>query len=68
MEFLTDILDPDDLGVPIEEADEYGVDLNVSGLCANDKDVANLFGGVRVAPGAVRRFDGSTVSRNFGAS
>jgi hypothetical protein len=56
MEFLTDTFDPDDLAVPIEEADEYGVDLNVSGLCAIDKNVAYLFGGVGVAPGALRSF------------
>lgn len=56
IEFLTDTFDPDDLAVPIEEADEYGVDLNVSGLCAIDKDVAFLFGGVGVAPGTLRSF------------
>jgi hypothetical protein len=56
MEFLTDTFDPADLAVPIEEADEHGVDLNVSGLCAIDKDVAYLFGGLDVAPGALRSF------------
>ena len=56
MEFLTDTFDTDDLAVPIEEADEYGVDLNVNGLCAIDKNVAYLFGGVGVAPGALRSF------------
>jgi hypothetical protein len=56
MEFLTDTFDPDDLAVPIEEAEEYGVDLDVSGLCAIDKNVAFLFGGVGVAPGALRSF------------
>ena len=56
IEFLTDTFDPDDLAVPIEEADEFGVDLNVSGLCAIDQNVAYLFGGVGVAPGALRSF------------
>jgi len=56
MEFLTDSFRPDEIPVPIEQADEFGVDLEVNGLCAIDKDVAFLFGGVRVAAGTMRSF------------
>ena len=56
IEFLTDSFDLDDIGWMTEQADESGVDLNVIGLCAIDKDVAILFGGVRVAAGTIRSF------------
>jgi hypothetical protein len=56
IEFLTDSFDLDDIGWMTEQADENGVDLNVSGLCAIDKDVAFLFGGVGVAAGTIRSF------------
>ena len=54
IEFLTDSFDAGDIGWMTEQADEFGVDLNVSGLCAIDKDVAFLFGGVGVAAGTIR--------------
>ena len=56
IEFLTDSFDLDGIGWMSEQADEDGVDLNVSGLCAIDKDVAFLFGGVGVAAGTIRSF------------
>jgi photosystem II stability/assembly factor-like uncharacterized protein len=54
IKFLTDSFDAGDIGWMTEQADEFGVDLNVSGLCAIDKDVAFLFGGVGVAAGTIR--------------
>jgi hypothetical protein len=56
IEFLTDSFDLDGIGWMSEQADESGVDLDVSGLCAIDKDVAFLFGGVRVPAGTIRSF------------
>ena len=56
IEFLTDTFDLDDIGWMSEQADESGVDLDVSGLCAIDKDVAFLFGGLRVPAGTIRSF------------
>ena len=56
IEFLTDSFDLDGIGWMSEQADKNGVDLNVSGLCAIDKDVAFLFGGVGVAAGTTRSF------------
>jgi len=56
IEFLTDTFDPDDIPVPDEQVDEDGVDLRVSGLCAIDKNLAYLFGGVGVAAGTLRSF------------
>jgi hypothetical protein len=56
IEFLTDSFDLDDIGWMSEQADESGVDLNVSGLRAIDKDVAFLFGGVGVGAGTIRSF------------
>jgi hypothetical protein len=56
IEFLTDSFALDDIGWMSEQADEFGVDLNVSGLRAIDKDVAFLFGGVGVAAGTIRSF------------
>lgn len=56
IEFRTDSFDLDGIGWMSEQADEDGVDLNVSGLCAIDKDVAFLFGGVGVAAGTIRSF------------
>jgi hypothetical protein len=56
MEFMTDSFDSGDIGWMTEQADEYGVDLNVSGLCGIDKDAAFLFGGVGVAAGTIRSF------------
>ena len=54
IEFFTTSFDLGDIGWMSEQADEYGVDLNVSGLRAIDKDVAFLFGDVRVAAGTIR--------------
>lgn len=56
IEFLTDTFDLDDIGWMSEQADESGVDLDVSGLCAIDKNVAFLFGGLRVPAGTIRSF------------
>ena len=56
IKFLTNSFRPDEIPVPIEEAEEFGVDLDVNGLRAIDKDVAFLFGGVRVPVGTVRSF------------
>jgi hypothetical protein len=56
IEFQTDSFDLEDIGWMSEQADESGVDLNVSGLRAIDKDVAFLFGGVDVAAGTIRSF------------
>jgi hypothetical protein len=52
--FQTDSFDLDGIGWMSEQADEGGVDLDVSGLSAIDKDVAFLFGGVRVPAGTIR--------------
>lgn len=54
IEFLTDSFDLDGIGWMSEQADEFGVYLEVSGLRAIDKDVAFLFGGVRVHAGTIR--------------
>lgn len=56
IEFLTDSFDLDDIGWMSEQADEFGIDLDVSGLRAIDKDVAFLFGGIDVAAGTIRSF------------
>jgi hypothetical protein len=56
VEFRTDSFDLHDISWMSEQADEDGVDLNVSGLRAIDKDVAFLFGGVGVAAGTIRSF------------
>ena len=52
--FHPDSFDLDDIGWMSEQADEDGVDLDVTGLSAIDKDVAFLFGGVRVPAGTIR--------------
>jgi len=52
--FQTDSFNLDGIGWMSEQADEDGVDLDVNGLCAIDKDVAFLFGGVRVSAGTLR--------------
>lgn len=54
IEFLTDSFDLGDIGWMSEQADENGVDLDVRGLCAIDRNVAFLFGGVGVAAGTIR--------------
>jgi len=54
IEFLKDRFDPDGIGFMSQQADESGVDLDVSGLRAIDKNVAFLFGDVRVAAGTIR--------------
>jgi hypothetical protein len=54
--FLADSFDLEDIGWLSEQADEFGVDLEVSGLRAIDKDAAFLFGGVRVHAGTIRSF------------
>jgi len=46
--------DLDGIGWMEEQADQFGVDLDVSGLRAIDKDVAFLFGGISVAAGTIR--------------
>ena len=46
----------DEVPFQIEQAEEDGVDLEVNGLHAIDKNVAFLFGGVRVAAGTMRSF------------
>jgi len=56
IEFLTDSFDLDGIGWMSEQTDEIGVDLDVSGLCAIDKDVAFLFGGLHVPAGTIRSF------------
>ena len=56
IKFLTNSFRPDEIPVPIEEAEEFGVDLEVNGLRAIDKDVAFLFGGIRVPVGTMRSF------------
>ena len=56
IEFLTGSFDLDGIGWMSEQADEIGVDLEVSGLSAIDKDVAFLFGGLRVPAGTIRSF------------
>jgi photosystem II stability/assembly factor-like uncharacterized protein len=56
IEFLTDSFDLDGIGWMSEQTDESGVALDVSGLCAIDKDVAFLFGGLRVPAGTIRSF------------
>ena len=56
IQFLANSFRPDDIGVPIEDAQEFGVNLGVNGLRAVNKDVAFLFGGVRVPVGTMRSF------------
>ncbi len=56
IKFLTDSFDLDDIGWMSEQADEFGVDLDVGGLRAIDKDIAFLFGGIDVAAGTIRSF------------
>ena len=56
IKFLTNSFRPDVIPVPIEGAEEFGVDLSVNGLRAIDKDVAFLFGGIRVPVGTMRSF------------
>ena len=56
IEFLTESFDLDGIGWMSEQTDESGVDLDVSGLCAIDKDVAFLYGGLRVPAGTIRSF------------
>ncbi len=56
IQFLANSFRPDDIGVPIEDAQEFGVDLGVNGLRAVNKDVAFLFGGIRVPVGTMRSF------------
>lgn len=56
IEFQVNSFDLDGIGWLSEQAGEDGVDMNVNGLCAIDKDVAYLFGGVGVAAGTLRSF------------
>lgn len=56
IKFLANSFRPDVIPVPMEGAEETGVDLDVNGLRAIDKDVAFLFGGISIGVGTIRSF------------
>ena len=56
IEFLASSFDLEDIGWMAEQADQFGVELDVGGLRAIDKDVAFLFGGIHVAAGTIRSY------------